>query len=317
MKPLLENAHLVEIKSGNNFAYVFRNNDDFALTQYKVQHNQSSTNLLPCVRTRYNGQIELYYMTGDRKAFSTIFSTLDANAFSATVAGILAAVIGVKKIGFLSSENIDISFDKIYIDTATNQAALVYIPTKVSLFPDGTAVENELRANLVKLIGSETVFLTPKIMELANDLSDGKRTLEDVYQRMTKGNFAPLKSEFGKEPRNNSNFTNPHITPERKSESGMTLREINTNRRLEICVNRNPFVIGKNERADAILSGNEYISKRHCRVSQRAGQYYLSDLGSVNKTYINGQVLQPERDYPLNDGDIVRLANLDFKVMIQ
>lgn len=310
MNTLLENGSLREMKFGSNFSYIFKENGDFATTQYKVMRNQTSAYLLPCVSTRYNGQIQLYYQTGERKPFSSIFPSLDSYGFRAAVSGIIAAAIQVKNIGFLSCENIDISFDKIYIDTATYQAALVYVPSKMTLFPDSSAFENELRSELVKLIGSATIFLTPKTMALAADLTNGKLTLEEVYQHIIKVD-APASEAADIQPENNA----PIPEPEHKL-GKLALRLNGSGQKFEIQINKNPFVIGKSESADGVLE-NKYISKKHCQISSRNGRYYLMDLGSVNKSYINRKLLQPEQDYPLEDGDEVRLANIDFKVVIR
>lgn len=319
MNPLLKNGTIVEMKSGTNFSYIFRDNDDFASTQYKVLRNQTTAHLLPCICAHYNGQIELNYLTMERKPFSALFPSLDAYAFRSAVAGILAAAIQVKNIGFLSCENIDISFDKIFIDTATFQAALVYIPSKKTLYKDGADFENELRSQLVRLISDVTVFLTPKTMALAADLSNGKLSLEEVLQHIISmrdfENNASLDAGSRKDDSDGGDSDGGEAADEKKGV--LILRRAGEKNKLEIRVSKPPFVIGKSGEADGVISDNEYISKRHCKVTAKDGRYFLTDLNSVNRSYINGKVLEPEREYPLKEGDVVRLANADFHVFIR
>ena len=52
------------------------------------------------------------------------------------------------------------------------------------------------------------------------------------------------------------------------------------------------------------------LSRRHARLTLRAGQCRIEDLNSVNWTYLNNQRLSPERPAPLNDGDLLRLGNV-------
>lgn len=44
--------------------------------------------------------------------------------------------------------------------------------------------------------------------------------------------------------------------------------------------------------------------------------YTITDLQSANGTYVNKIRLQPNQPYPINNGDIIRLANSDFQVSI-
>jgi hypothetical protein len=48
------------------------------------------------------------------------------------------------------------------------------------------------------------------------------------------------------------------------------------------------------------------ISRRHAEISWQDGRYYLSDLGSKNGTYLNGQPVHDRE--PLQDNDEIQLA---------
>lgn len=51
------------------------------------------------------------------------------------------------------------------------------------------------------------------------------------------------------------------------------------------------------------------IGRRHARIERRNGGYYVIDLGSVNHTLLNGQILIPNQPYPLPDGGELTFTN--------
>lgn len=56
------------------------------------------------------------------------------------------------------------------------------------------------------------------------------------------------------------------------------------------------------------------ISRRHALISQHNNSYSLSDLGSTNGTWLNQQLLQPGKNYPLQNLDLVRLGLFSFRI---
>ncbi len=77
-----------------------------------------------------------------------------------------------------------------------------------------------------------------------------------------------------------------------------------------------PATLGKGSAADVLIEGNEAISRVHARILYAGDQFVVEDMGSSNKTYINGDVLAPHDPVALRDGDTLRLANEEFTVWI-
>ncbi len=56
------------------------------------------------------------------------------------------------------------------------------------------------------------------------------------------------------------------------------------------------------------------VSRRHAKITYKDGQTWIIDLSSMNGTWINGQALEPIMEYPLRDGDKLRLGKLELVV---
>ncbi len=56
------------------------------------------------------------------------------------------------------------------------------------------------------------------------------------------------------------------------------------------------------------------VSRSHCLLRRRDKRLVVTDLGSTNGTYLNGELLLPHRDYVLADGDHLVLGSLHLIV---
>lgn len=295
MNSLIESGTLVEKPCGSNFAYLLNDNSSFMSTEYKVLHNQGNA-FVKCMKMSCNGKVELYYLTNGQKSLSAMLPALDADSFLTIIRNLLSKIIDAKNNGFLSCENIDISFEKVFVDPATFKVSLVYIPIGSRLFADYFAFENQLRTSIIKLINSMESLSSSKTMELAADLSSGVLSLEAIYSRMKSG--AAQRGASGNKK--------------------LTIISINAPLHVELEVIKDRYVIGKNvSGVDGAITFNKAISRIHCQIDRSDGAYTITDLGSSNGTFVNKVRLAANRPHPLKNGDVIRLANSDFQVSIR
>lgn len=308
MNFLIDNNYIKEMECGSNFAYILGDNNAFLSTEYKVLQSQASSCFVKCMKMAYNGSVQLYYLTKGLKSFASMIPTLDADSFLTIVSNLLSDIIEVKHNGFLSCQNIDISFERIYVDPATHKVSLVYLPLSLHIYDDNSSFENEIRTGLIKLISGVSTLSTSKTMQFSADLSNGTLSVENLYARIKGGR--------------NTNSGQSHIdqtdVSERRQSSGLLrIIAMNAPTRIEITVTKDSFIIGKKaELCDGVIDFNKMISRSHCRINRKGNQYTITDLQSANGTYVNKIRLQPNQPHPINNGDIIRLANSDFQVSI-
>lgn len=297
MNNLVENNMIQEMICGNNIAYILQDNSQFLPVEYKVLQSQADRGFLKCMKMLYNGKTEFYYLLDGYKSFQSMIPTLDEDGFMAIMSNLFNTVLEIKNNGFLKCCNTNLSFDRIYVEPNTFKVGLIYLPADLHFYQDDYAFENELKTNLIKLISTHENFDTIRINQFSTDLSDGMLTIQDHAQRL-KGSTRPPK-------------------PEPKSER-LTLVSMNAPTRISIDVNKDEYVLGKSkDKADYAIVFNKMISRSHCKVNKTESGYTVTDLQSTNGTFVNKKRLVPRVPQKIKNGDVVRLANSDFQVIIK
>lgn len=86
----------------------------------------------------------------------------------------------------------------------------------------------------------------------------------------------------------------------------------------KISVNKPSFRIGKEKAySDYFVSDNSAVSRSHADIITRDRRYYIIDLNSTNKTYIDGRAIPVENEVEIFSGTELRLANEDFTFYIE
>lgn len=310
MNPLIDAKAITELNCKDNFSYVLSENTVFLLTEYKVLQNQGNDTFIRCMKMTYNGKLQLYYIATGYKPFQTILSSIDSANYIKIVANILSNVINVKNNGFLSCQNLDISFDKIFVDPSNLQVRLVYLPITKRAFDSYSSFENELRTSLIKQINNISSLKSGRLEQFVTDLSDGSLSLDDLFNKI-KG-IKPAKSI---NPPKDKNIETNILS----NANGSIFRivALNAPSHFEINVNKDEFILGRSAAtADGAITYNKAIGRTHCKITKSGGQYFITDLTSANGTYLNKARLAPNQPKAIKNNDIIRLANSDFQVCV-
>ena len=307
MDALIDKDYIKEFEYGLNFAYVLNDNSIFFATEYKMLQSQTDGCFVKCMKMMYNGKIQLYYLTDRLKPILNILPSLDSESFLDIMLNLISNVINVKQNGFLSCQNIDISFEHIYVDPDTNKVYLVYLPLSKKIFEDTSCFENEFRKKLVKLISEAPELYSSQFVQVSECILNDALSIENILEKI---NFRKNGIDSGSKVSSLSDDKN-------KQPKVMRITSINTPKRIEFVITKDSFVFGKKaELCDGVIDFNMMISRTHCCIKKIGSQYTIMDLQSLNGTFVNKVKIQPYQQCPINDGDIIRLANIEFRVSI-
>ena len=332
MNTLRENEVIDEINCGNNFGYVLKDNNYFVNTDYKVLQSQSNDFFLKCMKMTHNGNIEFYYVTDEYVPISNIINGVPADTLMNILLNLIGAVIEVRNNGFLSFQNIDMEWHRVYVDMNTLKVKLAYVPVNYPLYNNYPEFENDLKSEMIKLVNSVSARGTSseKFEKFVWGLSSGKLSLVDVYNQLKVGGMQPVHKypdpidppdpgpnpNPGPGPEPDPNMWGIPLPPLEQPKSFLSLVLINGMQPVTITLSRECTVIGKKrELVDECITFNNMISRKHCSIVRQGDKYFITDEASSNGTFVNGSRLVPKQYYQINRGDVIRMADSDFQLM--
>lgn len=71
--------------------------------------------------------------------------------------------------------------------------------------------------------------------------------------------------------------------------------------------------LGRDTKNTIIITKDSTISSEHITILYKKGKFKIKDRMTANGTFVNGEELEVEEAYNLNDGDEVRVGNTKFK----
>ena len=297
---------------GANYACVLRDNELFLQTEHKVLQGYSGDSLIRCMKMYFNGKIQLYYLTKAFKPLSSIMGNINSDSLLLIIINLLHGIAEVSNHGFLSVRNLDISFNKIYVNPSSNKVGLIYFPLSIHCFDDEEEFDNTIRSELVNLIESNRFLKNDKTYQLIVDLKNTNLSLEDIEKRVEFSINNKSNESFQETP---SILREVHTKP--TSFNVLKLMAVDAPASLEFKIGEHDFLIGKKDSNDGVILFSKMISRIHCKISCNDGDFYLTDLQSTNGTYINNRRLQPNQASGIKNGDIIRLADVEFRVVLE
>lgn len=80
-----------------------------------------------------------------------------------------------------------------------------------------------------------------------------------------------------------------------------------------VAVTAKEFILGKEKKkVSYCIKGNPTVSRRHCMVKYKDGEFWVEDLESLNGTKVEGVEIRPHDPVRLFDGDTLTLSDMSF-----
>lgn len=279
--------------------YVLDKSEDFSNIEYKVLLNQKEQGFLECSKLMLNGKLNLVYDTSLYSSLGNMLSTINSDEFFSIIAELFQKASYIKNNGFMKSNHVDFDEDRIFIDKTSGKIYLIYLPMSFHSDEKQEAFEEIIRIFLLRIIQEHSNLHDNSIKLLMEDLKVKDYSLEAVKNKILNGIY---KVNVRQED---------YLSTKR-----IMLISCNLQETIKICVDKEVFYIGKRVNPEhGLIRNYPTVSREHCKIISRAGQFFIVDLGSANGTYINERKIPDHKEIPLYPKDRLRLANICFDVI--
>ena len=328
MQRSLFDEQISEVMTSSNTAYILKNHDMFYDIGFRVMKNQKSGSIMECHQLKYNGNFKFVFFTDEYTRLSDLIAKADSDHVMVIISNLIRSIEDIESNGFLNVACIDNRLDHIFVDNRTMAVRLIYLPIKIPMNGIKKAeFENDIRAQLIKLIQGLPNAESGKLSELVSVLMDGNNlSLSDVAKRLQVSPVAQHIMDTASTPNviQQTRPTQQNNTPssEQMTQQSYISTPISNNTTMatlgkeNVVVSKTHFLIGKSaEKVDGVISGNSAVSRVHCEVVIREnGQMSIIDKGSANGTFVNGQRIGTDQYVPLQENDRVKIANEEYIV---
>lgn len=258
-----------------------------------------------------NGNIRLLYSIEGLRSLSILKDQLQPDNIIDLLHDLGRVLKFIEDDAFISREMIDLSIDNIYYDPEKGSLKVCIIPM---ISPDQEAGAFTWNSKLFDILIEAYKRITDlkpsendmPLYDAINDLYNAKGSeasakyicLEKVLEEL--GNEIEVQDE-----------SKYHVCDDQLIE----IRYKGDSYAFSFYVMKDYFVIGKEEGCDGCIRNNSAISRKHCVLERHDGHLYISDLGSLNHTYVNRHMLESGEKVMIKDHDILRIADMDFEIV--
>ena len=124
---------IYEQRDAQSVTYILEDTNLFFHTGYKVLKSQEGKGFVKCNHLTHNGKDKLVYDISKYKSLVSLATMFDSVAFLNVFINLLDSLINAKNNGFMQYDNIDLSFENIYVDCNNYKVYLIYIPINVGM----------------------------------------------------------------------------------------------------------------------------------------------------------------------------------------
>ncbi len=270
---------------------------------YTVLMKEKNPSIMKGYRIFINASSKVLYPGNGRVSLPSVNRGMGAETVQDVIHSIFFVIREMKERGFLAETSIDIDYERMFFDEQEKSVNLIVLPVQEGFdLHDALTWNQRLCSTLCRILENSLNGEANSVKILCKSLKNRDYTTEEL-EKMVDSFFQSHAQDLRKQDdygQNRGNLT-------------LSYRGIMGN--FTMYVRKEVFVIGKNQEAvDGYIPISQAVSRCHCQLEKREGSYYIRDLGSVNHTYVNDEIVIEDELRLIQAGDRIRLADIVLEV---
>lgn len=287
---------------------VFHLNDSslFSSLQYKVIKNEDLNYIIPCRKITKDYDAELIFITKTYRDFGESLLYMTVPKCIKAINDFINVLLDVEKKDYLDISNIVLEEKNVLYDLNKQKIRLIYMP--ISFDREYHSFYIEL-IRYLKVISEKTKLSGEnRWKDFLHDMDKKEYTLQEVSFSLKSLLTDNIYQDYSDIEERQNNRTHKYVL----------LKGLGKNNKNIFHIEMEKYIIG---RIPSLVEGSlpmfPTVSSKHCMLTKCEDGYVISDLSSVNGTFVNHVRLKQGEKRKLQDGDIVNIAELSFTVEIK
>lgn len=298
---------IIKTHGKGTVAFELRDPDLFYMTGYKVIRNFSGGGLIVAQKTLLNGKTRLVYDLKDYVPITSVLDEIGSDRYSMLLHSLLSLCERIRENGFIQGEHLCLEGDMVFVDPATLQVWVIYVPLKQreSRTMELDGLDRQLAKFLSGIMDTHPIYNDGRMRKIREYLDNGRIDIERFKEMLTSASTEQLNV-----------MSYEMHTDELAPPESLILERIGGTQRLYLHIPSSGAVIGRNEEYSQIIIPDSSVSKKHCLIRKVGNTWSIQDLQSSNHTWIGNsdEWLTPFTEYEIRPGDVVRISRFIFQV---
>lgn len=292
-----------KIQCENYLGFIFSENTTMYSAAYHILKKSNYPNLIKGYFLKQNGRDKIVFDLCEYKSICKIWDMLNSKVVLSLVVDAIRFMYWVKHSSFIHLDSIMFDLDEIFVDSNYNNLKFICLPgLSEQEEADSTVYERSFVYAVSCILFYSNCMDNRSCQLLYTDCQSGYYLIDELYRDVIGGRYGQFDIDNAKGP----NIYNERVV--------FCVLKSYDSKYSDIVVDNQTYVIGKKKEMVDFCIDEDGVSRQHCKITVKEGNLFLEDLHSTNGTMVNNVRIFPEQFIPLNKGDCLTIAGIEFEV---